>query len=62
MVRNDYARFGEHVDIEVSNKILCLEILNEAPILLNSPCFNRGYFEAVSKKNTQRTLGFNIIK
>jgi hypothetical protein len=27
MVRNDYARFGEHVDIEVSNKILRLEIL-----------------------------------
>jgi hypothetical protein len=38
-VRNECARFGGHVDIEVSYKILQLEILNEAPILLNSPCF-----------------------
>jgi hypothetical protein len=28
-----------HVDIEVSYKIFQLEILNEAPILLDSPCF-----------------------
>jgi hypothetical protein len=38
-VRNEYTRFGGHVDKEVSYKILWLEILNEALILLNSPCF-----------------------
>jgi hypothetical protein len=38
-VRNECTRFGGHVDIEVSYKILWLEILNEALILLNSPCF-----------------------
>jgi hypothetical protein len=39
MVRNEYVRFGGHVDIEVSYKILQLEILKEAPILDTSPCF-----------------------
>jgi hypothetical protein len=38
-VRNECARFGGHTDIEVSYKILWLEILNKAPISLNSPCF-----------------------
>jgi hypothetical protein len=31
--------FGGHVDIEINYKILLLETLNEAPILLNSRCF-----------------------
>jgi hypothetical protein len=35
----NYARFGGDVDIEVTYKILRLEKLNEAPNLLNSPCF-----------------------
>jgi hypothetical protein len=39
MVRNECIRFGGHADIEVSYKILQLEILNEALILLNPPCF-----------------------
>jgi hypothetical protein len=38
-VRNECIRFGGHVDIEVSYKILHVEILNEALIFLNSPCF-----------------------
>jgi hypothetical protein len=38
-VRNECVRFGGHVHIEVSYKIFQLEILNEAPILLNPPCF-----------------------
>jgi hypothetical protein len=59
MVRNECARFGGHVDIEVSYKILWLEIYNEAPILLNHLAFNKGCFEAVLIKNTQRTLGVN---
>jgi hypothetical protein len=38
-VRNKYVRFGGHVDIEVSYKILQLEVLNESLILNTSPCF-----------------------
>jgi hypothetical protein len=38
-VRNECARFGGHVDIEVSYKLLRLEILNVALIFINSPCF-----------------------
>jgi hypothetical protein len=38
-IRNECVRFGGRIDIEVSYKILQLEILNEALILLNSPCF-----------------------
>jgi hypothetical protein len=39
MVRNEHVRFGGHVDIEVSYKILQLEILKKTQILHNLPCF-----------------------
>jgi hypothetical protein len=39
MVRNEFVRFGGNVDIEVSYKILQLEVLKESPILDTSPCF-----------------------
>jgi hypothetical protein len=38
-VRNECVRFGGHIDIEVSYKILRLEVLKESPILDTSPCF-----------------------
>jgi hypothetical protein len=38
-VRNECVRFGGHVDIEVSYKILRLEVLKETPSLQNPPCF-----------------------
>jgi hypothetical protein len=38
-VRNQCVRFGGHVYIEVSYKILHLEVLKESPILDTSPCF-----------------------
>jgi hypothetical protein len=38
-VRNECVRFGEHVDIEVSYKILQLDVLKETPSLQNLPCF-----------------------
>jgi hypothetical protein len=38
-VTNECIRFGGHVDIEVSYKILQLEKLKESPILDTSPCF-----------------------
>jgi hypothetical protein len=42
MVRNDCERFGGHIEIQVSYKILQLEIPKKAPILQN---FKRGYFD-----------------
>jgi hypothetical protein len=39
MVRNECVRFGGHVDIEVSYKILQLDVLKETPSLQNPPCF-----------------------
>jgi hypothetical protein len=38
-VRNECARVGGHIDIDVSYKILWLKLQNDALILLNSPCF-----------------------
>ena len=38
-VRKECSRVGGNVEIEVRYKILWLKILNEALILLNSPCF-----------------------
>jgi hypothetical protein len=37
MVRNECVRFGGHVDIEVSYKILQLHVLKETPSLQNPP-------------------------
>jgi hypothetical protein len=38
-VRNECVRFGWHVDIQVSYKILQLEVLKDNPIFDNSPSF-----------------------
>jgi hypothetical protein len=37
MVRNEYLRFGGHVGIQVSYKILQLEVLKNSPFLVTSP-------------------------
>jgi hypothetical protein len=39
MVRNESVRFGRHIDIEVSYKILWLKVPKVDPILHNPPCF-----------------------
>jgi hypothetical protein len=39
MVRNESVRFGRHIDIQVSYKILRLEVPKNVPILQNPPCF-----------------------
>jgi hypothetical protein len=44
MVRNDSVRFGRHTDIEVSYKILQLEIPKLVQILHYSACFQKGLF------------------
>jgi hypothetical protein len=38
MVRNECLRFGGHVGIQVSYKILRLEVLKDFPFLVTSPC------------------------
>jgi hypothetical protein len=38
-IPNECVRFGGHVDIQVSYKILQLEVLKRAPILHNPPYF-----------------------
>jgi hypothetical protein len=43
-VRNESVRFGRHIDIEVSYKILQLEVLKLVPILHYPPCFQKGLF------------------
>jgi hypothetical protein len=49
-------RSGGHIDIEVSYKILRLDVLKETSILYNLSCF-----EAILMKNTLRILGVNIL-
>jgi hypothetical protein len=39
MVRNESVRLGRHIDIEVSYKILQLEVPKNVPSLQNPPCF-----------------------
>jgi hypothetical protein len=57
IVRNECIRFGGHAHIEVSYKILRLEVLVEAPIF--HLIFRRYCFETVLIENTLRTLQVN---
>jgi hypothetical protein len=38
-VRNECLRLDGHVGIQVSYKILQLEVLKDSPVLVTSPCF-----------------------
>jgi hypothetical protein len=44
MVRNGRVRFGRHIDIEVSYKILQLEVPRLVSISLYLACFQKGLF------------------
>jgi hypothetical protein len=44
MVRNESVRFGRHIDIEVSYKIIWLEVPKLIPILHYLACFQKGLF------------------
>jgi hypothetical protein len=44
MVRNGRVRFGRHIDIEVSYKILRLEVPRLVLILHYLACFQKGLF------------------
>jgi hypothetical protein len=57
MVRNESVRFGRHIDIELSYKILWLEIPKLVQICTIWLAFKRGCLEAILSKNTLRPLG-----
>jgi hypothetical protein len=44
MGRNEHVRFDRHIDIEVSYKILQLEVPKLIPILHYPACFQKGLF------------------
>jgi hypothetical protein len=44
MVWNECVRFGGYVNIQVSYKILLLEVQKKTTILHNLPCFQEGLF------------------
>jgi hypothetical protein len=44
MVRNEYVRFGGHVDVQVSYKVLGLTVPKKALILHNLTCYLDGLF------------------
>jgi hypothetical protein len=44
MVRNESVRFGRHIDIEVSYKILRLEVPKLVPIIHYLACFQKELF------------------
>jgi hypothetical protein len=47
MVRNEFVRFGGHLNVQVSYKILRSKVPKKAPILHNLPNFQEGMFEGV---------------
>jgi hypothetical protein len=57
MVRNEIVIFGRHRDIEVSYKILELEVLKLVPILHYPACFQKGLFGGSFEQNTLSPLG-----
>jgi hypothetical protein len=59
MVRNESV-FGRHIDIEVSYKILRLEILKLVQILHYSACFQKGLFGGNFEQNTLRPVGVKV--
>jgi hypothetical protein len=59
MVKYECLRFGIHVDIQVSYKILWLEIPKVVLILHQPYGFKRGCFEAILIKSTLCLLGVN---
>jgi hypothetical protein len=44
MVGNECVRFGGYVEVQVSYKILWLEVPKKARVLHNFPCFQEGLF------------------
>jgi hypothetical protein len=57
MVRNESVRFGRHIDIEVSYKILWLEVPKLIPILHYLACFRK----AVLRKTPLVLQGLTLL-
>jgi hypothetical protein len=57
LVRNESVRFARHIDIEVSYKILWLEIPKLVQFCAIWLAFKRGCLEAILSKNTLGPLG-----
>jgi hypothetical protein len=51
MVTNESVIFGKHIDIEVSYKILWLEVPKLVPILHYPACFQKGLFGGSFEQN-----------
>jgi hypothetical protein len=62
MVRNESVRFGRHVDIEISYKILLLKVLKKFQFCIIYLALNRSYFEMILMKNIPRTLGVEFFR
>jgi hypothetical protein len=60
MVRNESVRFSRHIYIEVSYKILQIEIPKLILILHYLACFQKGLLEAILSKNTLGSLGVKM--
>jgi hypothetical protein len=56
MVRNESVRFGRHIDIEVSYKILQLEIPKLVLILYYLACFQKELFGGNFEQKTPLVL------
>jgi hypothetical protein len=56
MARNESVRFGRHIDIEVSYKILQLEVLKLVLILHYLACFQKGLFGGNFEQKTPLVL------
>jgi hypothetical protein len=64
MVRNENVRIGRHIDIEVSYKILWLEVPKLVPIFQYLACFQKGLFGGNFEQNhpwSFNPLGINNI-
>jgi hypothetical protein len=62
MLRNESVRFGRHIDIEVSYKILQLEVPKFVRFCTIWLAFKRGCLEAVLSKNTLSPLGVKSMQ
>jgi hypothetical protein len=59
MVRNESVRFGRHIDIEVSYKILQLQVPKLVPILNYPACFQKGLFGgSIEQKHPSSFRGY----
>jgi hypothetical protein len=52
MIQNESIRFSRHIDIEISYKVLWLEVPKLVPILYYPACFQKGLFGCSLEQTT----------